>query len=141
MAQCIAAHLDPERFGVKTFSVIGSTKNATAGPASDIDLLLHFCGSKEQREALLLWLEGWSRCLAEINFLRTGCRSDSLLDVHLVSDEDIEKRSSFALKFDATSDAARKLPMRRATAVGASQDPAPRDRNIPTPVQDRRERR
>ncbi len=116
MAQCIAAHLDPQRFGVKTFGVIGSTKNATAGPASDIDLLLHFRGTTEQRDALMLWLEGWSRCLAEINFLRTGCRSDGLLDVHLVSDEDIEKGSSFAVKFEATTDAARELPMRRAAA-------------------------
>lgn len=111
MAQSIAAQLDPERFGVKTFGVIGSTKNATAGPASDIDLLLHFRGSEEQRKALMLWLEGWSRCLSEINFMRTGCRADGLLDVHLVSDEDIAARSSFAVKLDATTDAARRLPM------------------------------
>ena len=32
MAQRIAATLDPTRFGVKAFYLIGSTKNATAGP-------------------------------------------------------------------------------------------------------------
>ena len=36
-----------------------------------------------------LWLEGWSLCLAEMNYLRTGYRTDGLLDVHLVTDEDI----------------------------------------------------
>jgi len=39
MAERIAARLDPRRFGVKGFYLIGSTKNATAGAASDIDLL------------------------------------------------------------------------------------------------------
>ena len=116
MAQRIAAELDPRKFGVFAFYLIGSTKNATAGPASDIDLLLHFRGSEDQRRDLLLWLEGWSRCLAEINFLRTGYRTDGLLDVHLVTDGDIAARSSFAVKIDAITDPARKLPMQDSPA-------------------------
>lgn len=111
MAQRIAAQLDPNQFGVKAFYVIGSTKNATAGPGSDIDLLLHVDGTDEQRKDLMLWLEGWSRCLGELNFLRTGYRSQGLLDVHLITDKDIAERSSFAVKIDAITDAARKLPM------------------------------
>jgi len=113
MAQRIAADLDPQKFGVKAFYLIGSTKNATAGPASDIDILLHIQGNEEQEKDLMLWLEGWSRCLAEINFLRTGYRSDGLLDVHLVTDSDFAERSSFAVKIDAITDPARKLPMKR----------------------------
>ncbi|HZQ95625.1 MAG TPA: PEP/pyruvate-binding domain-containing protein [Candidatus Sulfotelmatobacter sp.] len=116
MAQRIAADLDPQQFGVDAFYVIGSTKNATAGPASDIDVLLHFRGTESQRKELLLWLEGWSRCLAEINFLRTGYRTDQLLDVHLVTDRDIEERSSFAVKIGAITDPARKLPMKGSPA-------------------------
>ena len=49
MAQRIAAQVDPQLFGVKAFYVIGSTKNATAGPDSDIDLLLHFAGYRRSR--------------------------------------------------------------------------------------------
>jgi hypothetical protein len=112
MAQRIAADLDPQKFGVNAFYLIGSTKNATAGPASDIDILLHVQGNEEQRKGLTLWLEGWSRCLAEINFLRTGYRTDGLLDVHLISDADIKNGSSFAVKIDAVTDPARKLPMK-----------------------------
>jgi pyruvate, water dikinase len=112
MAQRIAADLDPQRFSVNAFYLIGSTKNGTAGPASDIDILLHVQGNEEQRKELTLWLEGWSRCLAEINFLRTGYRTDGLLDVHLVSDKDINEHSSFAVKIDAITDPARKLPMK-----------------------------
>jgi hypothetical protein len=116
MAQKIAADLDPRKFEVKAFYLIGSTKNATAGPASDIDILLHFQGNEEQMKGLLLWLEGWSRCLAEINFLRTGYRTDGLLDVHLVTDKDIAERSSFAVKIDAVTDPARKLAMKDSQA-------------------------
>jgi hypothetical protein len=113
MAQKIAAQLDPEQFGVRSFYVIGSTKNATAGPASDIDLLLHVHGTEEQRKGLLLWLEGWSRCLGEMNFLRTGYRTDTLLDVHLITDKDIAERTSYAVKVDAITDSAKKLPMKQ----------------------------
>jgi hypothetical protein len=111
MAQRIAAQLDSEKFGVKAFYLIGSTKNATAGPASDIDVMLHFIGTDEQEKELRLWLEGWSCCLSELNFLRTGYRTQGLLDVHLITDADIVARSSYAVKIDAITDAARKLPM------------------------------
>jgi pyruvate,water dikinase len=112
MAQKIAATLDPHRFGIKTLYLIGSTKNETAGPASDIDLMLHFQGNDEQKRDLMSWLEGWSLCLSEINFLRTGYRVDSLLDVHLVTDKNIAERDSFAVKIDAITDPAWKLSMK-----------------------------
>jgi pyruvate,water dikinase len=116
MAQTIATELDPLKFGVKAFYLFGSTKNATAGPASDIDILLHFQGSAQQESDLLLWLEGWSRALSEMNFLRTGYRTDGLLDVHLVTDKEIRERSSFAVKIDAVTDPARRLAMKDSTA-------------------------
>ncbi len=116
MAQKIASEMDPQKFGVKAFYLIGSTKNATAGPASDIDVILHFQGTEEQEADMLLWLEGWSRCLSEVNFLRTGYKTDGLLDVHIVTDQDIIERSSFAVKIDAVTDPARKLPMKDSSA-------------------------
>ncbi len=111
MAERIAAEADPVRFGIRGLYVFGSTKNATAGPRSDIDLLVHIDGSPEKRRDLELWLEGWSRCLAELNYLRTGYRSDGLLDVHFVTDADIAARTSYAAKIGAVTDAARPLPL------------------------------
>jgi hypothetical protein len=111
MATHIASQTNAERFGVEGFYVIGSTKNATAGPASDVDLLLHVRGSEQQRRELWAWLEGWSLCLDEMNYRRTGHRTGGLLDVHFVTDEDIRKKTSFAVKIGAITDAARKLPM------------------------------
>lgn len=111
MAQQIASKLDAERFAVRAFYIFGSTKNATAGPASDIDLLIHFSGTDEQREELMLWLQGWSFCLSEMNFLRTGYNTNGLLDVHIVTDEDIAKQTSYASKIGAITDPARQLPL------------------------------
>ena len=111
MAERIAAQLDPDRYGVAGFYVFGSTKNASAGPGSDIDILVHFGGSPAQRKELELWLEGWSLCLAEMNFMRTGYRSQGLLDVHFITDEDIARKSSYATKIGAVTDPARPLPL------------------------------
>jgi len=105
----LARQLDPERFGVKGFYLMGSTKNATAGPASDIDVLIHFIGTKAQRKDLEIWLDGWSHSLGQMNFLRTGYETDGLLDVHIITDEDIKNRTSYAVKIGAVTDAARPL--------------------------------
>lgn len=110
-AERIAAHLDPERFGIRGFYLFGSTKNATAGPKSDIDLLIHFRGTETQRRELLIWLQAWSVSLSYYNYLRTGYQTDGLLDIHLVTDDDIQNRTSYALKIGAINDPARPLRM------------------------------
>jgi predicted nucleotidyltransferase len=112
MAEHIASQLDPARFGVAALYVFGSTKNATAGLASDIDLIVHFRGTEHQLEELKIWFEAWSLCLDEINYLRTGYRAGGLLDIHIVTDEDIENKSSFAVKIGAVTDAARPLKLK-----------------------------
>jgi hypothetical protein len=113
MAEKIASLVDGNRFGVKAMYVFGSTKNATAGPGSDIDLLIHFRGSDEQLQEFILWLEGWSLCLAEINYSRTGHQADGLIDYHILTDDDIAKKSSYAVKIGAATDAARPLTLKK----------------------------
>jgi len=112
MAEELAAALDPQRFGVVNLYVFGSTKNATAGPKSDIDLLIHIRSTAEQRADLDLWLEGWDLALAQMNYLRTGYRAQDILDIHYVTDEDIEARTSWAVRIDAVTDAARPLALK-----------------------------
>ena len=109
MAESIASLLDAERFGVKGFYIFGSTKNATAGPASDIDILIHFIGNEKQLSELNIWLEGWSISLDEVNYLQTGYRTGGLLDIHIITDEDIAKHNSYAIKIGAITDAAKTL--------------------------------
>ncbi len=110
-AEAIASQLDLERFPVKGIYLFGSTKNATAGPQSDIDLLIHFDGDNKQRQDLLTWLEGWSLSLSEINLRRTGYQTDGMLDIKLITDEDIKKRTSYAIKIGAVTDGAFPLPL------------------------------
>jgi predicted nucleotidyltransferase len=113
VAERIARELDPQAYGVEAMYVIGSTKNATATAASDIDLLVHFRGTEAQKRELLSWFDGWSLSLAEMNYMRTGIRTDRLLDVHVVTDSDIERKSSYAVKIGAVTDAARPLNLGR----------------------------
>jgi pyruvate, water dikinase len=113
MAEYIASQIDPDRFGVKAFYIFGSTKTGKAGPGSDIDVLVHFIGTEEQRQELTTWLEAWSLCLDQMNYLQTGYRSGGLLDTHIITDEDIERKTSYAVKIGAVTDAARPLPLRR----------------------------
>jgi predicted nucleotidyltransferase len=113
MAEQIAAEIDPARFGIVGLYVFGSAKNATAGPQSDIDLLVHFRGEDATRRVLEHWLEGWSLCLSEVNYLRTGYKTDGLLDVHIITDEDIAGQDPFAMKIGAVTDAARPLPLKK----------------------------
>ena len=61
--------------------------------------------------ALDAWLDGWSQALAEANYLRTGYRTEGLLDVHCVTDDDVARGDSYASKIGAVTDAARPLPL------------------------------
>ena len=109
----IASSMDGEKFGIKAFYIFGSVKNATAGPASDIDILIHFCGNAKQKNDLEMWLNGWDRSLVMINYLSTGNRTDNILDVHYITDKDIKNRTSYAVKIGAHTDPARPLEIKR----------------------------
>ncbi len=112
MALKIARQSAEKTKGIEAVYIFGSTKNRTAVPSSDINLLIHFRGDPIQRRELELWLDGWSLCLAEINYLRTGIKKpEGLLDVHIISDQDIAKGNSYAMKIDAVTDPAEKLSL------------------------------
>lgn len=110
MAEQIANRIDMDRYGIKGIYLFGSTNNCTAKLNSDIDLLIHFDGTQEQKEHLNDWLNGWSIALSEINFLKTGYKSSGLLDVHYVTDQDIIDKTSYAIKINSIYDPA--LPLR-----------------------------
>lgn len=113
MARRVASRVDAERLGVVAIYLFGSVIHATAAPNSDIDLIVHFRGTSEQLLELRSWLDGWSHALAELNFMRTGYRSEGLLDVHFVTDDDIAKKTSYAAKIGAVTDPAEELPLGR----------------------------
>jgi len=103
MVEKIALQLNPKRFGVKALYIVGSTKNTTAKAESDIDLLVHFAGNSKQREELDMWLEGWSLCLDELNYLRTGFKAGGLLDVHYIDDNEVNSIEDIMKKYEILS--------------------------------------
>jgi predicted nucleotidyltransferase len=78
--------------------VFGSVRKGTAGTGDDLDLLVHFRGDPAKRDRLEAWLDGWSACLSELNFLRTGVRRERLIDVNIVTDEEVAGRVGYASK-------------------------------------------
>jgi hypothetical protein len=46
-----------------------------------------------------------------MNYLKTGYTSKGLLDVHIVTNEDIAKRTSYAIKIGAITDPAQPLKL------------------------------
>jgi predicted nucleotidyltransferase len=112
-AEKIAGIMDMERFGVEAIYLIGSTKSGKAGPGSDIDLMVHFRGDEIQRLALKAWMEGWGYGLAELNFIKTGYQvAGSIIDFHIITDEDIFGKSSYAAMIGAVDNSARLLRSR-----------------------------
>ena len=109
----LAKQIEPELYGIKDIYLFGSTKNATAESGSDVDLLIHINSTDEQLKKLNLWLEGWSLCMSHFNYLRTGYKTSGLLDVHYITDEDIENKTSYAIKINAVTDAAQKLNLKK----------------------------
>ncbi len=112
MAELMAERLDFERFGIKGVYLIGSTKNANAGPASDIDLLVHVSDGNKDHAEFKAWIEGWSMCLSEINYTRTGYKTDGLIDLHLITDEDILKKTSYAVMIGNHTDGASPIKLK-----------------------------
>lgn len=105
----IAQELDAEVYGVKALYLIGSVKEGNPGPASDIDFIVHFKGTEEQKEKLRAWFDQWSKKLDEENEKRIGEKTGGLLDVHYITDEDIEKQSAWAIHIIGPFNSAKKL--------------------------------
>ncbi len=107
MVQLLAEKLDFDRFGVEAMYLIGSTKNFTAGPESDIDIMFHFKGNEAQKRELIAWIEGWNYGLAAMYNQGKNKRPDVLFDIHIITDEDIEKKTSYAVMIGSLNNSAR----------------------------------
>ena len=110
MAQNIADKTNFDYYGLKAMYIIGSTKEASAGPASDINILAHFVGTDYQKNLFKAWIDGWNHSLSEFNRQKTGYKlEDGLIDLHIITDEDIKNKSSFAVMIENKNNPARLL--------------------------------
>jgi len=109
----ITESIDPEVYGIESIYLIGSTKDGSAGPASDIDLLIHFKGNEEQREKLISWFKDYEKKVDEENQQRTGIKTEGILDIHIITDEDIKKKTSWATHITSPYMSVKKLNLKR----------------------------
>ena len=112
MCEKMASQLEAERFGVKGLYLFGTTFNKTAMHNSDIDILVHFEGSYNQRKLLDTWFEGWNLCLNEVNFIKTGYKMDSILDINFVTDLELNEQKYFADLMDPKTNSAKQLKLK-----------------------------
>ncbi len=110
MVQKLAESLDMHAYGVKALYLIGSVKTGEAGPCSDIDLLAHCTDEPATQKLLHAWCKGWGLCLSVLNECRTKYKVEgSLVDLHIITDEDIKQKTSFAVMLESVTNSARLL--------------------------------
>jgi len=110
--QEISEMIDPETYGVEAIYLVGSTKTGEAGPGSDIDIIVHFKGSEEQKDILLNFLEEQGKKISLENKERTGIETDNLLDIHIITDKDIKNNTSWAAHITSPYMSAKKLKLK-----------------------------
>jgi len=109
----ISEELDPDLYGIVALYIIGSTKTGEAGPASDIDLLIQIKGTEEQKEKLLNYMEKLGKKLAKENEQRTGIKTENLLDVHIITEEDIKNRTAWATHITSPYMSVKKIELKK----------------------------
>jgi hypothetical protein len=109
MIEALAESLEPERFGVKGVYLFGTVFNETAGPNSDIDLLVRFDGTNRQRDELEIWIEGWNLCLSQINYNKSGYKINKIIDAYIMTDDMINEQPYYKDMIDSSKKTARKL--------------------------------
>ncbi|MCF8386972.1 MAG: nucleotidyltransferase domain-containing protein [Bacteroidales bacterium] len=113
MCRKIAERTNFNKYGIKAMYICGSTKNAEAGPSSDIDLIVHFDGDERKKAELTSYMNGWGMALSELNASKTGHEiQESLIDLHIITDEDIQNQDSFASMINCVHNSARLLKSR-----------------------------
>ena len=110
MAEKIAQQLDMPTYGVQALYLIGSVKTGEAGPCSDIDLLAHCTNDESKHKLLSAWCDGYGQCLSTLNECKTDFKTKgSLIDLHIITDKDIEQKTSFAIMLQSVTNSARLL--------------------------------
>ncbi len=109
MSERLVRALDHEALSVEAVYLYGSVKNGTAGPDSQIDLLVHFNGTDSQKSQLQMYFEGWSQALVEYNFSRHGVRLDQMINITYLSDDEVATGKGLAAQINAVTNPARLL--------------------------------
>ena len=110
MIEEMAFRLDPDKYGIRQMYISG---DAIPGQEDRPHILIHFSGNNKQKEMLESWMEGWSLSLSDMYFLQTGYRIDSLLEINIITDDDIELNRGYAANITSSEKQFRLLNMKK----------------------------
>lgn len=111
MAEKLASELDPDYFGVKAVYLFGTTFNQSATFNSDIDLLIDFQGTNEQKKLLSVWFDAWNSALKDLIYEITGTKIHKLLDIYYFSSASVEPENYFAQMINPEKKLSKKLKL------------------------------
>lgn len=98
--------LSPQMPKIAAVYLIGSVRERTAGPESDIDIVVHV-KTESVITTLKAYFAGWEEAL--FAFPPNGIPLKQLVDVHFLTDNDLEKNLSFASMITGVNSQATRL--------------------------------
>ena len=117
MAEQLAREIDFDVYGILGIYLFGSTEHDNPGVGSDIDLLVHVDNNESQQKMLRVYFDAWDLALINFNRLITGYSSNYILDVHYVTDEDIKRKTSYAIKISSKHEPAAPLKVQKSIFI------------------------
>jgi predicted nucleotidyltransferase len=109
MAEAFAQSIDMKKYNIIGIYLAGSVFKGESTPESDINLIIHSNAKQSEKDDFLKWAEGWNSALKSINYNRTGFQLDNILDIAIVSDEDIEANQFYRDLLNPTLRLSKKL--------------------------------
>jgi hypothetical protein len=102
--------LNFELYQIKNIYLAGSVKSMTAGPGSDVDLIIHDNGNEECRNRVKTWFSAWSASakMNPANKKRIE-NKEELFELHFISDHNIANNDSFAVMTKSVMNSAKLL--------------------------------
>jgi len=112
MLDSILENLEPKRFGIKEMYLYGTVFNGNAGPNSDIDFVVIFEGTDEQKHNLKLWFEGWNLALSQINYNKSGYKLKHFIDAVILRPSELSEQQYFADLIHSGNNSAKRLTLK-----------------------------
>jgi len=101
VARLLSQKCPLKKLGIIAIYLIGSVKSLKAGPASDIDFLVHYKNENYNKNLIEAYFSGWDHSIINENLKRTGYQCESIIELHLITDEDIKNKTSYTVMIGA----------------------------------------
>lgn len=109
IAEHFAKSVDKIKYGIQSIYLFGTVFNNSASANSDIDMLVISDNIELTRGEFFTWLDGWNQALSQVNFHKYGIHINKMIDLHIVSSEEISDKIYFMEIIDPKNNQSIKL--------------------------------